>query len=200
MERYHLYPLNQHGLRRPETPRLWLAKTKLTDKAADPASCTSITCSDFRLSNFPYSYMRITGQGLSKTYSGVKPPFTEVSGNNRMKVFFHSRRKSKYAFSCIVAALGCGRRNPVSRIIRGKPTTLHEYPWQVALATPTDTEPCCGGSIISDQWILTAAHCFVICFPGTDPTGVTVVIGEHNWTTTTETSVTQEISITNHPT
>ena len=46
------------------------------------------------------------------------------------------------------------------RIVGGVPTYIEEHPWQVALlATRPDGTFFCGGSIISDHWILTAAHC-----------------------------------------
>jgi len=44
------------------------------------------------------------------------------------------------------------KRNGKGRIISGGKAEPHEYPWQVKI-------PGCGGSIISDRWILTAAHC-----------------------------------------
>ncbi|XP_068231252.1 transmembrane protease serine 9-like [Palaemon carinicauda] len=80
----------------------------------------------------------------------------------------------------------CGRRNPVTRIVGGQTTTVHEYPWQVGLTSAS--RPYCGGSIISNQWILTAAH----CVEGDSASSVKVLIGEHNWGTTTETSVTEK--------
>ncbi|XP_064101024.1 serine proteinase stubble-like [Macrobrachium nipponense] len=83
----------------------------------------------------------------------------------------------------------CGRRNPVVRIVGGQPTTVHEYPWQVGLTTLLSNKPFCGGSIISNQWVLTAAHCAA----GASPSNLYVVIGEHNWATTSETNVAQKI-------
>ncbi|XP_068231111.1 trypsin Tyr p 3.0101-like isoform X3 [Palaemon carinicauda] len=88
----------------------------------------------------------------------------------------------------------CGRRNPVERIIGGQETTVHEYPWQVAITFGTST-PICGGAIISDKWILTAASCV-------DGSDVTVVVREHDWSVTDETSITQMIvpsTIIMHP-
>ncbi|XP_014482343.1 PREDICTED: trypsin-7-like [Dinoponera quadriceps] len=44
-----------------------------------------------------------------------------------------------------------------SRISGGKSTTINEYPYQVSIHY--QNKLLCGGSIISDQWVLTAAHC-----------------------------------------
>lgn len=49
------------------------------------------------------------------------------------------------------------------RIVGGKPADIHLRHWQVslnaALATSNFDGHFCGGSIISENWILTAAHC-----------------------------------------
>ena len=69
----------------------------------------------------------------------------------------------------------------VGRIVGGDPTEVNEYPWQVLLIYPNDKERLhCGGSIISNRHILTAAHCTV------DPSlellpisALRVILGEH---------------------
>ncbi|XP_064100977.1 uncharacterized protein LOC135211621 [Macrobrachium nipponense] len=75
-------------------------------QCADNTSNVSMTCSSFRLSSCTYSYMTITGQGLSKRYCGTKSTFTEVSGNDQMAVRFFSRTHSNYGFSCTVSCSG----------------------------------------------------------------------------------------------
>jgi len=43
------------------------------------------------------------------------------------------------------------------RICNGSPAVPCQFPWQVALII--DNSYFCGGSLISSQWVLTAAHC-----------------------------------------
>ncbi|XP_050721230.1 ovochymase-2-like isoform X1 [Eriocheir sinensis] len=85
----------------------------------------------------------------------------------------------------------CGVRNTASRIVGGEETTLHEYPWQVALVSKSGNRPYCGGSIISNQWILTAAH----CVDRNTVSDTDIVIGEHDWSTSSDTSATERKSL-----
>lgn len=47
------------------------------------------------------------------------------------------------------------------KIVGGKETEEGAYPWQVMLWEP-ERKAFCGGSIINERWIMTAAHCFAI--------------------------------------
>jgi len=44
-----------------------------------------------------------------------------------------------------------------NRITGGSTAARGQFPWQVALLI--DNAWFCGGSLISNQWVLTAAHC-----------------------------------------
>ncbi|XP_052129912.1 uncharacterized protein LOC113217032 [Frankliniella occidentalis] len=49
-------------------------------------------------------------------------------------------------------------RSPHSRIVNGEDVEITEVPYQVALEY--SSRFTCGGSVISEWWVLTAAHCF----------------------------------------
>merc|ERR1712141_946116 len=95
------------------------------------------------------------GRDLSK----YKPKLPEVAFGTptptapRTKPFEFKKGNKSFAEEC-------GLENPngiEDRIVGGHEAAHHEWPWQVALFI--DDAWSCGGSLISDEWVMTAAHC-----------------------------------------
>ncbi|XP_078271215.1 prothrombin [Rhinoraja longicauda] len=68
-----------------------------------------------------------------------------------------------------------------SRIVNGEDAEVGSAPWQVMLFQKSPQQLLCGGSLLSDQWVITAAHC--ILYPpwnkNYSPTDLVVRLGKH---------------------
>merc|ERR1711955_67637 len=120
--------------------------------------------------------------GLRERYCGTSGP-SSVTGGRYANVRFRSDRSRSFAgFTCTASVGGtvvtnppvtsapvtnppvtgrcvCGVANRATRIVGGQTTEVNEYPWQVALVGRGSSSVFCGGSLINDRWVLTAAHC-----------------------------------------
>ncbi|KAM7412185.1 hypothetical protein PAMA_021912 [Pampus argenteus] len=64
----------------------------------------------------------------------------------------------------VAGAYGCGMPTfppIVTRVVGGDDVREHSWPWQVSLQYQSGSNfyHTCGGTLISSQWVLTAAHC-----------------------------------------
>merc|ERR1712198_106697 len=71
----------------------------------------------------------------------------------------------------LLAGPALGARLPY--IVNGEDAQVGAWPWQASLQRPFGGSHFCGGAVISDEWILTAAHCI-------GGTRINVVVGQHD--------------------
>ncbi|RVE62500.1 hypothetical protein OJAV_G00157820 [Oryzias javanicus] len=79
----------------------------------------------------------------------------------------------------VASTLGCGvpsikpQVSGYNKIVNGENAVSGSWPWQVSLQDSRGFH-FCGGSLISQYWVVTAAHCRV------SPTSHYVILGEHD--------------------
>uniref|UniRef100_A0A8C4YDF0 Peptidase S1 domain-containing protein n=1 Tax=Gopherus evgoodei TaxID=1825980 RepID=A0A8C4YDF0_9SAUR len=78
-----------------------------------------------------------------------------------------------FPFQCC-SSLGYGQPRISGRIVGGGDVARGQWPWQVSIQY--NRHHCCGGSLISVQWVVSAAHCFLFSFP---QSAYRVNLGEH---------------------
>jgi len=75
----------------------------------------------------------------------------------------------------LIAALAAAAAG--QRIVGGEEAVPHEFPWQVSLRRASDNFHFCGGSVLDEMTVITAAHCTVIWDSADE---VIIVAGAHN--------------------
>ncbi|XP_068218442.1 proclotting enzyme-like [Palaemon carinicauda] len=82
----------------------------------------------------------------------------------------------------------CGIKG-TSRIVGGNEAEPLEWPWQAGLLRSIGGSTFCGGSLISDQWVVTAAH----CVDGMSASQLQVILGDHDTTVVETTELTLSV-------
>lgn len=87
----------------------------------------------------------------------------------------------------------CGVAQRSSRIVGGAETEVGEYPWQVGLYTTRLQTPYCGGSLVNNLYVVTAADCV------DDGAEFQIILGEHDYTKVSRVYVRTPDQVSIHP-
>merc|ERR1711962_954511 len=97
---------------------------------------------------------------------------SENGGSTELQKQLHPLPELQRAGTCQCGIKGGTQSD---RIVGGQEAEQHEYPWQVGLVSRNGKTPWCGGTLISDRHIMTAAHCTA----GKTPASIQILLGEH---------------------
>ncbi len=85
-----------------------------------------------------------------------------------------------------------------NRIVGGEQASKGQFPWQAALVSVGGKQPWCGGSLLSENWVVTAAHCTFD--ENSNNPSLEVLLGAHNWKRNRPRAQRRKaIQIINHP-
>ncbi|XP_037092618.1 coagulation factor X-like [Pollicipes pollicipes] len=104
-----------------------------------------LSCDTYKLGAGDYVIVTSGGDSREVFYSTSSAPV--VTSQATLQVEFRTN------------SLDHGRTKYDTRIVGGGPAQPNAYPWLVGLVSPRGQSPFCGGSIINERFVLTAAHC-----------------------------------------
>ncbi|XP_067423028.1 transmembrane protease serine 5 [Emydura macquarii macquarii] len=107
-------------------------------------------------------YLRLThhkGVNLTDVKVNDTQEFVQIIPNRSSSIEDLWQVRSSCASGRIVAlkCSECGVRSRAARIVGGSDAPLGRWPWQVSLYL--SSHHICGGSVLAQEWIVTAAHC-----------------------------------------
>ncbi|KAL9693690.1 hypothetical protein quinque_012975 [Culex quinquefasciatus] len=124
-----------------------------------------------------YEMMATPASSSASSSSSGKNPDEHRGIIDNVKMMFGggaSNRAPAHDTPASACSCRCGERNDASRIVGGQPTGINEFPWMARLSY--FNRFYCGGMLINDRYVLTAAH----CVKGFMWFMIKVTFGEHN--------------------
>ncbi|XP_063979971.1 uncharacterized protein LOC135163987 isoform X2 [Diachasmimorpha longicaudata] len=130
-------------------------RTSWTIEDLGRAFCKAITYQDYE------KVEKITEEGKDEGRVYYSLFLNDRNSDKASLTFRASDCPSREVLRVKCKNLECGIRTQTTsqaRIVGGGSSTAGSWPWQVALYKEGDYQ--CGGALINDKWVLSAAHCF----------------------------------------
>ncbi|KAI5706598.1 hypothetical protein M8J76_013434 [Diaphorina citri] len=131
-----------------------------------------------------------TGEQQISTVSQLAQQFAKVVDSAQPKTITGGVAEQRLLAPPIFESKICGRNGKqTAKIDKGQASEVNDWPWLVALKRQYERDNFCGGVLINERWVLTAAHC--ILFSGLRRTSDLIVrLGEYDFSKVNETKVT----------
>ncbi|MER7951456.1 serine protease [Streptomyces sp. NPDC096079] len=84
--------------------------------------------------------------------------------------------------AAVVVACPFGTASPARAVVGGQEARPHQYPFMVGLVDLEERRVMCGGALVGERYVLTAAHCLTGSYSSTARVGV--LLGDHDLTRT----------------
>ncbi|KAG5269664.1 hypothetical protein AALO_G00204560 [Alosa alosa] len=118
---------------------------------------TQLACNQMGYTSKP-SYSTVSTRLISSTL-GTSFCAVESSTGSALQKIVSDRKVCSSGSVVTLTCSDCGTRTGGSeRIVGGVSTEIEHWPWQVSLQQ--NGQHTCGGSLVSPQWVVSAAHCF----------------------------------------
>ncbi|ODM91555.1 Transmembrane protease serine 9 [Orchesella cincta] len=117
-----------------------------------------------------FAVFSTSGNRDDKAYKGIEctAKVVDAADDGRLAKNFEGKTEQR----CV-----CGTQSKGDRIVGGEDADFNEFPWLAAIVDKGTRRPFCGGALINDRFILTAAHCFF--FSGKKAEDMEVLLHAH---------------------